>query len=271
MAIAGSEGDRSSTGTGTGIERRIGERRAHHRAMLLYGIQDPSRRSIRAVARAVGKSEGAIRGWRDRGEWIQRLASVGAGSDQAALDLYRATYMTDFGSTELPLVADRVAVPIGGTTLADPTARAIHEAAVASRTVVAGSVVAAEQATAAAIADRRRSIREDADRHIRLLDASLGLIARKLRADEVRVGVRDIPVLLECRDRLVGIAAGTLGAGAASTPESVRVKAARAAGTDLVAALLDDAEELVVILRALAASHALPTESRSESLRPLEG
>ena len=69
--------------------------------------------------------------------------------------------------------------------------------------------------------------------------------------DEVKVTVRDIPVLLQCRERLVQIAAGDTSAGPGAVVESARVQHAKATGGDVVEALWDDVQDLGIILGAL--------------------
>ena len=249
------------------LERKIGERRTHHRALLLYGMQNSRKRSVRAVARALGISEGTARNWRKKSEWDARIAAQPEPHDLMCLQVYRREYMADFGQHELSHVARNITQPISSTDLQDSAARAQHEATVAAHNAVGDSMQAVEQATVQAIKEHRRDVREDADRHVKLVDASLGVIARKLKADEVRVSVRDIPVLLECRDRLVNVINGTHASGGALAVESVRVKQARENGGDLLEAMLTDAEELVVILEALHAGSSADTRHDDHDTR----
>jgi hypothetical protein len=237
------------------LDRWPGERRDRHRALLLWAMQGPMDRSNRAVARALGVSDGSVRNWRRSSCWDARLEAHGDDGDQDALDRYRAEYMADFGRLEMPHVAGNVVRPLGAVDLRDPAAQASHQARQRVAQALPAAQAEAEQATAQAVADHRRDTRQDADRHIKLVDASLGLIARKLRADEVRVGVRDIPVLLDCRERLVAVVNGTHHDGArGALVESARVKHARETGGDVVAAMHEDAQELVAILGALRAT-----------------
>lgn len=237
------------------LDRWPGERRDHHRAMLLWAMQGVMDRSNRAVARAMGVADGSVRNWRRTGCWDLRAEAHGDQADQEALDRYRAQYMADFGRLELPHVAGNVVRPLGALDLRDPAAQAAHEARQRVAQAIPAAQAEVEQATAQAVADHKRDTRHDADRHIKLVDASLGLIARKLRADEVRVSVRDIPVLLDCRERLVAVVNGTHH-DQASGPlvESARVRHAKETGGDVVAAMHEDALELVAILGALRSS-----------------
>lgn len=241
------------------MERWPGERHTHHRALLLYAMQAPSLRSGRAVGKAVGISEATARNWKKKSKWDARLSTYDhEETDEIALSMYRRLYMMDYGEAELPQVAKNILRPLGAHTLKDEGAMAAHEATKRAQNAVGDSMHAVEQVTARAVADNRRDARKDAERHIRLIDASLGLIARKLKADELRVNVRDIPLLIESRDRLFNVVSGNTGSGA-PVVESARVKQARELGTDLIEALHEDALEMVVILGAL--RQAGPVES----------
>ena len=101
------------------LERWPEERHMTHRAMLLWAMQATSLRSYRATARAMGRSDGTIRGWCEKGSWKARLASHKDG-DQVALDLYRREYMADFGPVEIPHVAANVIRPLGSLHTDDP-------------------------------------------------------------------------------------------------------------------------------------------------------
>ena len=153
-----------------------------------------------------------------------------------------------------------------------PVARAAHEARVRVSEALPRASVEVERATAKAVSDYRRDIRHDAERHIKLVDASLGVIARKLKADEVRVSVRDIPVLLECRDKLVGVVGGTH-AGANNGPivETARVKHARETGGDLVTAMHEDAQELVSLLGAMVTAASVDLQALSDAEQQVRG
>lgn len=250
------------------LDRWPGERTVVHRALLLWAMQTPKSRSNRAVSRAIGSahkgkgrrgqrkkgsgaSESAVRGWAKQNAWKARLAPYGEDADQYALDLYRSLYMADYGPIELPIVADRITRPLGSLELNSPAAQASHEARIRVSQALPMAKQEVEQATARAVVDHRRSIRSDAERHIKLVDASLGLIAKKLKNAEVKVSVRDIPVLLECRDRLVSVVSGSHRSEHGPVVETARVQIARQTGQDVVGAMLIDAQELVAILGAI--------------------
>lgn len=246
------------------LERWMGERRDRHRGLLLWAMQSPYERSMRAVARAMGKSEGTIRNWRAQGCWELRAKGHEESVDQDALDLYRAEYMADFGTIELPHVARYIVRTLGAIDLNDPAAQAAHDARVRTANAIPKAKKEVEQATAQAVAENKRDQKEDAERHIRLVDASLGVIAKKLRADEVRVSVRDIPVLLECRERLVRVVSGAIESANGKVIETARVQYAKEVGGDLIVAMHEDAVELVAILGALKTSRDADKDSMNE-------
>jgi len=244
------------------LERWTGERRECHRAMLLWAMQNPADRSLRAVGRAMGRSDGGMRNWQRSQCWKHRVAAYNEDADQVALDVYRREYMKDFGSLELPHVAHAVVVPLG-TDLNSPAAKAAHASAIHVKSALDRATHAVEQATAQVVREHRADEADMTKRHIHLVDASLGLIARKLKADEIRVGVRDIPVLLECRDKLVRAVSGAQNGAAGPVVESARVAHAKASGGDVVCAMYEDAEELVVILGALRQRQQVDVEALS--------
>ena len=233
------------------LDRWHAERRDHHRAMLLWAMQGPDLRSQRKVAKAHGAAEGSIRNWKRTRMWEERLAHHGKSADQYALDLYREAYMAEYGKIELPYVLSNVVRPVGGLDLDDPTAVAAEEARNRARAATGTTVAEVEQASRKVAADRKRDSRREAEKHIRLVDGALGLIARKMKANEIRVGVRDIPVLLECREKLERSVSGVSDDGAGRVVQSARVKHAKETGGDVLTAMFEDAEEVVLILGAL--------------------
>lgn len=234
----------------TSLARDSAERRDHHRALLLWVMQTPSLRSQRAVARSMGKADGTIRLWRQGGHWKERAESAGEHADQVALDLYRTEYMAEFGEIEIPHVAKGVVRSIGDLNMKDPLAAATEMVRQNVRHAVNNTLAEVNQATAQAVRERQADNKTVAKRHVRLVDGALGYIAKKLKDKDIKVSVRDIPMLLECRDRLSHLVEGH-SAGDGVVVESARVKHAKETGGDLLNAMYEDAEECVLILGAL--------------------
>jgi hypothetical protein len=228
------------------LERWTGERVKRHRAMLLWAMQAPGERSKRAVGRALGMVDGTVRKYAKRGRWSERLPNEG--SDAIALALYRELYIADFGAVELKHVARNVRLPMAEHLTDDPDGQAMHEAGERARDVAKRANQATKQAAAQALQEHQRDRKADADKHIKLIDASLGLVAKRVVKGEVRVTLRDIPVLLEYRERLVQIAGGNAVGTNGVVLESARLKHAKETGGDIVAAMHEDALELCAIL-----------------------
>ena len=246
-------GQMPQRGTAT-LERWEGERRDHHRALLLFAIQVPGQQSNRRVALAMGRSESGIRKLRMQRGWDARVASQEE-PDVYALGLYREQYMAEFGQLELPEIVKNCQIPLGNPdpkAPSDAIAEAIHKAEAPLRRHMQAQA-AVEHRVVEAIRDRAAERRAAAERHLRLVDGAIGGLARKLKADELRYSVRDIPVLLECREALVAAIEGEHHTGHGPVVESARVQHARETGLDVVDAMHQDAQELVSILGALQA------------------
>lgn len=243
------------------LDRWPGERLKVHRAMLLYVMQAPAKRSKRSVSKAIGVHESTVRDWYKRGAWQARGAADGQTNERAALDMYRHSYMREHGANELPFVAERVHEEFGGETHTGSEAyMRVQDAADARRKAIPKALKIVESAVAGEIAKRRAQERHAADTHLKLVDASLGLIASKLKGKAIKVSLRDIPVLLECRSRLVQVILGVEEHAHGAVIESSRVKHAKAVGGDIVDAMYEDAVELEAILGVLRTRRDVDTQ-----------
>lgn len=219
------------------LERWRHEHELHHRALLLWAMQHPSKRNQRAVARAVAKSEGSVRKWSSTNRWNDR--AEGPMADADAVRLYRQLYLAEHGPTELPEVQPFVVVPLGAPKAEEiPLGEAEADVAAADRLV-------REQ-----ILQKRKHDDDIRKKHVQLVDAGLGYVVKELQDGKIRATLRDIPTLLAARALLTG-EAGSNPAGGIIAAESVRVRIARERGTDLLDALDEDLEELRVIVGAL--------------------
>jgi hypothetical protein len=92
-----------------------------------------------------------------------------------------------------------------------------------------------------------------------LIDAVLGLVAKRVQTGELKVSVRDIPQLLKARALLTGLPTEHVAVQQQvqhehhHVVESVRMQQARKSGdeTTLVAAMRDEVDELQAILQAV--------------------
>lgn len=252
------------------LDRWEHERVNRHQGLLLFAMQAEGMRSKRATSRAMGMSETGLRGWYVKNDWADRILGQGEGAAQYALDLYRTLYMIDFGPTQLPWVSKNVVNPIGHLDINDPAGTAQH--LMQERTRKAANIVQAEvqQQSAILSATKQSDDKLVARRHRALVDGALGVIAKRLKKGDIRVSVRDIPILIECRDKLTRMASETAAGAGAAFVESARVKYARETGGDLLQAMHEDAEECVIILGALRGRqgvdmHALAKENEELS------
>lgn len=247
------------------LERRDREPDRQHRALLLYGMQHPAKRSMRCVARAVAADESTVRAWAYKWDWDGRTRELDG--ELHAVALYRAFYMPHHGAKEIPEVSDRMAVPL----TASPRTRQPDPE-------VIEDVRKAETVVREEIGRRARQERTVRDKHLSLIDASLGYIVKQMTDGKIRAALSDIPTLLKVRQILDGeVSEANLGGMQAI--ESVRVRAARNAGGDLLEAVDQDLVELRVVIDALKTRRAegapveieATTDAAPEDLRVLPG
>ena len=91
------------------LSKRRRESERAHRAMLLWGMQDSDRRSVRAAARAVGRSESTVREWRNRWEWEKRVS--GELIEVKSQSVYRKLYYEEFKLREVIEIESNMAAP----------------------------------------------------------------------------------------------------------------------------------------------------------------
>lgn len=95
----------------TGLARLPEETDEQYRCFLLYAMQDPERRSKRAVWRAIGRSgaESKILTWWKKNRWEDRILTDG--SDSAAAVVYGKLYYRRFSVGEVRHLADLLKQP----------------------------------------------------------------------------------------------------------------------------------------------------------------
>jgi hypothetical protein len=244
------------------LRRRDRETEVGHRAFLLWAMQDPERRSVRACGRAVGRSEACLREWRGKHEWDGRADACGKLATVKASVAYRLLYYGEMRLREIVEVETLLPAPFlpdtpipSGATIGDQVSEAIRPRK------------PDEDA-------RRAKEQEQKRRHLALVDGAIGLVAKRIAAGEVKVTLRDVPLLLDLRARMTSeVGPGESGM-AAVVVESVRVRSARESGGDLLAAMHDDALELCTILGALRSAsevHAELLQQRGPTTAALGG
>lgn len=217
------------------LARRKGESELAHRALLIYAMQTPNKRNMRATARAVEKANSTVRGWLKKFDWEDRITRPT--SDAEAQQLYRALYFEKVGMREIAMIEKNIVSPIsvvGNTTrpIADTVKRTIEETKPPPKSSVFEDEI------------KRK--------HLALVDASIGYIAQGLKSGDLRRSLRDLPLLMTLRREITGEGKEEEAQNAQPVIESARVRYAKSVGGDIVEAMYEDAQELVAILGALA-------------------
>ncbi len=110
------------------------ERHDQHRALLLLAMQDPGSakagghggRSIRAVARAMGKSPTIVRKWSKAKRWAERIEAHGETAQQYAITIYRARYLEQHGREDLRELGALVSLPMTSERPTEAQEGALH-------------------------------------------------------------------------------------------------------------------------------------------------
>ena len=208
---------------------------------------------MRLVARAVGRDESTVRNWSRKKKWKERLAECGPGSQTMALSIYRRDYLYSRGRLELESVRPNVSGPLVPGDAVD----ILPPDSVAEGTV---DLATGEKKRGNPQGNGKERPNPELDvikKGIVLYDAAIASFARQLAGGDVKVRARDVPFLVGSRrklqrdlDHITFGESPDSGAGV-EIPESYRVKQARSTGGNVVQALRADAEDLVLLLRAI--------------------
>lgn len=241
---------------GDSLERRRKENDRQHRGLLLYAMMHPEYRSLRAVARAVDRSEASVRAWVKTKEWLSRVDFAMA--EYAGVALYRQLYMVEHGEHDLPEVNERVVVSMSMAPDEKPPEPG-----------VVSDLRAADQIARDEIVRRRSDKQKVRDEHTMLVDGALGYLVSQLEAGKVRASLRDIPALLKARSVLAGEDT-EVHAGEAAV-ETVRVRQARTLGGSVLEAMAQDVRELTVIVQALQAQEEIDSGAVFDEVEKVSG
>lgn len=229
--------------------RRKGERPEWHRALILYAMMDPKKRSKRAVARTLNRSDQTIRRWFARQDWKARIKEAGPSGQRWAMQLYWRTFLPRFGRVELSTLVNRISIPIDPE---DPNA-VYHPSE--GDMVKAGARATGKKANGPKAPDPELAIITKGEV---MIDGALSRLAQRLVDPEgkIRIEPKDIPDLIRARRYLVRerrrIESGDEAASESiEVVESFRVRKARASGGDVMGALALDAEDLALVTRSI--------------------
>lgn len=241
------------------MHRREGEDERHHRAFLLYAMQEGERRSLRAVARALNASDNSVRKWRQQGGWHKRLDDPE--HCRHACDLYAELYHRKLGGRDIAIIKENL-----GAEYVPPDE--------AEKSRVARAVDLYEQVDREeAMYTFQREANKRNDRLRKVLDGTMARVAQGIASNEIKVKPSDLGTVIrgyellersETRRLSMMPTAGEGEGNQERIATSQRVLQAQARGTDVLAALEADAEELLLVLRTLRAH-----EEESNVARPL--
>lgn len=223
----------------------------HHRAFLLYAMQDPDaekaskRRSLRAVARALNASDNSVRKWRDKEGWEDRLGDPE--HSRHAGDLYAKLYHSKLGGREVAVLKERLIVPY------QPPGEE-------QKTELAKSVDLYEQVdreTAQQLFNKESTKRNQ--RLKQVLDGVLVRVGLGLKSGEIKPKPSDIGTVIRGVELLERSEARRLAMMPSSEDSdradpvatSQRVLQAEANGSDVLEAMVEDTQELLLILKTL--------------------
>jgi len=255
---------------GATLERDLREPEPQHRGLLLYAMQDPKHRKYRPVGASMNRDHASVRNWAETWAWQERIERDGAETAQArACQLYRELYYPSWGIREVACVERWMSVPFLSTSppprdLSVPGRGHGDKLGDLRHTVDRQDAERTDRGptTPAAAAIGSRNFMERGSSVIEALVASL---ARRLRDDpqSVRVQPGHLAALLkewrEIREYLDGIAAPP-GSVAGAVEPSIRVQIASRTGTSVLAAMREDAEEALAVLRGMEAAERVAAE-----------
>ena len=281
------------------LTQRDNEKDIAYEALLLWAMANPDERSNRTVARSVDTNESNIRMWKKKFGWAMRCAQV-PNCEYIALDIYRRRMEEHVGSERADAMragldillenagfsALRAAVRrqrVGLPNKLDETVKEKPEEP-DSPVVVNGyasqlapneleKIDSGRYMRDLAYQIKRDHLRpEDVRRQVVLIDAVLGLVAKRVQTGELKVAVRDIPSLLKARALLTGLPTEHVAVQQQvqhehhHVVESVRMQQARKSGDEktLVAAMKDEVEELQVILQAVPKNEVIDVVGEDE-------
>lgn len=221
-----------------------------HRALLLFGMQTPTKRNKRATSRAIDKANSTLHGYVSKYNWEDRLS--GPTVEAEAQALYRRLYFDQVGMKEIAMIEENILAPIsvvGNTTrpIADTIQRTIEATKPKAKSTVFEEEI------------KRK--------HLALVDAGIGYIAQGLKSGDLKRSLRDLPLLMTLRREITGFGKEENDNNGLAMVESARMRYAKSTGGDIVQAMHEDAQELCAILGALAQKSDIPNyeDIRSEN------
>ena len=249
--------------------QRQNESDVAYAAFLLWCMQTPDGRSNRLLAKSMGTAESNIRLWKKKFAWDMRAARSKE-PEYEALRLYRSAMEKHVGGDHAKMMRAALDLVLNQAGYAK-----LRESVQKQRVGLAGedsdksvgpiTKVETEQLDPARyLRDlgykiRKKHLQEsDVSKQVMLIDAVLGLIARRVQDGSLQVKVADIPNLIKARSLLTGLPTEHVAVQQhvehnVTITETARVSAARAVGTEeaYVNALKEEVAELNTVLGAI--------------------
>jgi len=224
----------------------------HHRALLLYAMQDYDRRNLQPIALIVSRGYKLVSQWCVRRKWKLRIKNTGLLHQQIACKMYRELYFGKYGMHEIAHVEDRMSIPfLTSSPPAEPDA----------------PKTGLKLAEAAGNSTEREKFLSFQKRSKLLIEALIGSLAERIRTkgiEGISVRVADLPMLLRehasISERL-GLVDAPSSTVAALEP-TFRVSQAVQKQQSVASAQLEDIEELRVVLGGIVQMERVKTEMR---------
>jgi len=227
-----------------------------YRAFLLYAMMHREQRTVTTLIRAMSRPDSTVRHWKKVGHWDNRIDQYEQGGEQDASPwacrLYRIWQYDRYGRREIAVIERKMAIAFEAN---EPMPNSDE---------IGTSELMEARAEVEDHGQRGRTVGNPKEalvrRQMSILDEIIDRSAAAVKAGKLAVKtVNDLATAIRARTELasvLGDVRSVAPGGGAPAPESYRVRRAQSDGTedDVLAARLEDAEEIAVILRGIRAS-----------------
>lgn len=232
------------------LARREKESAEAHRALLLWAMCAPDKRSQTALSKVTGVGESSIRHHRKVQEWDARLKAAGDRAGEQAVQLHRELYEKRYGVQAVRALRDHyhylaAAYPLPGAPTADPPPEVTPPPPRTGddRKREAEEAKQIQEDAKAALKDRRL---------MSILDAAEIRLVQGIAKGSVRVSLADLDRIVKLRTYLEKRSAPAIVNDSGKDPresvaKSERVLHAIANGGDVLAAVVEDLDEIRLI------------------------
>ena len=250
-------------------------------SFLLFGIQTSNRRSNRKIARLMKCSEGSVRYWKTKYAWLKRLDSCPQ-YEYVCIEIFRQI-VSESKDDEKMLLEKALEVILND---APSTLRAyIRRQSIGVTSIVeaiensnkAKEEVKGEAPLGQKIKEKYLT-EKDISRQIKLIDAAMGMIVKKVQSGDIKASIKDIPSLIKARALLTGLPTQHIHVTSKSevhVTESQRVQLIKNNGTysesQIIDAMYEDVNELSVIIDAVKSSNKMQEKQAINLIEKKEG